>query len=278
MDNDNTQNRASCGYDDGVNLVELWEVLTRRKKTVISTLVLVVLCAIAFVFFTKPVYESKVVIQVGQIYQVGHLEDPAVLIQRLQAEHPFIGKIEAGKGKASNIITITTQGSLQAEAHQQLQKITDQLLHEHNLRYDIEIASPQREYASLLQRIDTIQSLITELSHLIVEMTKKKELAQATILVLEKSNLVKDVFALEQSATKFDRNMHHSGVTYHTSLISAPTTSATPIKPRPKRIIPLGIILGFILGIVSAFIVEFIDKATRQQMVNRRSKSIMRRP
>jgi uncharacterized protein involved in exopolysaccharide biosynthesis len=271
MANDNSQNRASCGYDDGLNLVDLWEVLTRRKKTVISTLVLVVLCAIAFAFLTKPVYESKVVIQVGQISKVGQLEDTSILMKRSQ-EHPFIKKIEAWKGKASSIITITVQASSQAEARQRLQKITDQLLHEHDLKYNTVMASQQQKYASLRQEIDTVRSLTNELSLLIVEMTKKKEFAQATILVLEKNILVKRLYDLERSAIDLDRDITHVGVTYPTRLITEPTSSATPIKPKSKRIIALSIMLGFILAIFSAFIVEFIDKA-RRQMADRRSKS-----
>jgi capsular polysaccharide biosynthesis protein len=271
MENDNSQNRASCGYDDGLNLVDLWEVLTRRKKIVISTFVLVVLCAIAFAFLTKPVYESKAVIQVGQISLVGQLEDTSILMERLQG-HPFIKKIEARQGKASSIIAITVQAASQAEARQQLQKITDQLLHEHDLKYDTEMASQQQKYASLRQAIDTVQSLTNELSLLIVEMTKKKEFAQATILVLEKINLVKKLGDLDLAAITLDRNITHAGVTYHTRLIAEPKSSATLIKPKPKRIITLSIMLGVILGIVSAFIVESIDKA-RRQMVDRRSKS-----
>lgn len=272
MDNDNSQHRAFNGYDGEVNLVDLWEVLTRRKTVAISALGLVLLCAVAFVVFSKPVYESKSVIQVGQVGLVGPLEETAILVQRLQAKHPFIGKIEEGQGKTSSIITISVQAPSQAEASQRLRKITDELFDEHKVKFDTVIASHQEKYASVRQHIDTIKGLISELSLLIIEMTKKKELAQATILVLEKSNLAKSLSALEESAITLNRNMNHP-LSMRTSFIAEPTSPATPIKPRPRIIITLSIILGLILGILSAFLVESIGKV-RQQMANRRSKSI----
>jgi len=268
MNCDNSQNRASNGHDDEVTFADLWAVLARRKIVALGTLVFVLLCAALFMVFSKPVYESRAVIQVGQVGLVGPVEESTVLVQRLQAENPLIEKIEEGKGKGNSIVTVTVRAFSQAEASQRLRTVADALFTEHKVRFDAAIAVQQEKYASVRQRLDSVHALINDLSLLVDELIKKKEPTQATILVLEKSNLVKSLAALEENAIVLNRNMGHP-LSMPTSFIAEPVTPDAPIKPKPRVIIPLSVILGILLSGLSAFVAEFIDN-TRHKVESRR--------
>jgi LPS O-antigen subunit length determinant protein (WzzB/FepE family) len=98
----------SGGYDSmnikresEISLVDLWIVLIKRKYIIAITFSIVLLTGFFYIMVTKPVYESKAVIQVGQVgqivppevaqfaqasRQVIFIEVPSVLIKRLSAQ------------------------------------------------------------------------------------------------------------------------------------------------------------------------------------------------
>ena len=67
-----------------VSLGNVWLLFVRRRNLIVTVFVLSVLTTGAIVLLTAPVFESRAVIQVGVISDVGPLESPADLVQRLK--------------------------------------------------------------------------------------------------------------------------------------------------------------------------------------------------
>lgn len=87
--------------DDEISLIDLWRTLVARRKVVAGVFMATMLATGAYLLLTPPVYESRVIVQVGQ--EGVPLEDLAVFQQRLLADHSELASVETTKGGANPV-------------------------------------------------------------------------------------------------------------------------------------------------------------------------------
>ena len=52
---------------DEISLLELWQILVRRKQWILLTLAVCVAAGLAFVYIKAPVYQASVKVRIGQV-------------------------------------------------------------------------------------------------------------------------------------------------------------------------------------------------------------------
>ncbi len=257
--------------DDEISLMELWNVLAKRKGLILAILLASVIAAGLLIFFTPPVYESRAVVQIGQI---GQIEPSATLVKRLLEQHGARDeRVADGKATAyvqaasvekdTNLISITAQGPTPNAVQGYLAQVLDRLVKEHRQLFD-NTQKEQQQYLNLMQvRTHEMGQAIGALDKSIRTVAIKDE-ALMVILAPEKSKLLEQRMALDQKQMELRMAMSELQ-SKPTALIKAPSLPASPVKPRPPLYFALAAILGLMLGVFSAFIVEFISKARKSQ-------------
>lgn len=256
--------------DDEISLIDIWNVLVKRKIMVLAVLLLSLLGAGIAVIVMTPVYESRAVLQIGQIGQIGQIESPAVVVKRLieqdgglDTDKQILSKTPtiktASVEKDGNLITIVAQASTPAAAQEYLTQIADKLLREHQRLLDY-AQNEKRQYLNLLQLRSrdfnqAIQSLDTSLRALTDE-----NIALEIILAQEKAKLFEQRGQLEQKQLELRMAMSELQ-SKPTALIKAPTLPVDPVKPRPAFYLALAAMLGVMLGVFGAFFMEFLGRA-----------------
>ena len=88
----NTQPANQAYPDDEISLIELWDILVKRKAVIALCFLLCVAGGAAFAYLQAPVYEASVKIRIGQVAVTqpgssGQLENADELSSRLIALH-----------------------------------------------------------------------------------------------------------------------------------------------------------------------------------------------
>lgn len=249
-------------YEDEIKLIDLWRILVLQKRVIFIVTIIVTCCAFFYLLLVKPIYESKVVVQVGQVGQVGLLEDVNVLKQRLVAERPNLVSAEVEKDGATSIIIITLQGSTSAEAEQGLRGIVERLLHAHETSYNFLIAQIQQRQEALVKDVNDLKKQRVEVSKIKNKMSVSNP-ALAVLLVSEIRSLGKEVGEKEEAAF----NLQMAGgrqQARRTKVVGEFFTSASPVKPKRQRVLALGVVLGSMLGILGAFGVNAVGQQKKK--------------
>lgn len=270
---------GSLGHptDDEVSLMELWRVLTKRTGLILSILLMSLIVAGLFIFFTPPVYESRAVLQIGQIGQAGQIESPAILVKRLIVQDKTDGgAAETGKARSfiqaasvernTNLISITARGPAPRTTQEYLARVIETVMQEHRKLSDFAQKEQQQSLNLLQVRGHEINQAIDAFEKDVRALARQSASADVaspyviTAFAQERSRL----FELRMQIEQKQRDLHIAMSELQskpTALIKAPTLSADPIKPRPLLYFALAIGLGLMLGVSSAFVAEFISKA-----------------
>lgn len=263
--------------DDDVRLLELWSTLTNRKGLISAIVLMSLVTTGLFIFFTPPVYESRAVLQVGQIGNAGPPESPYVLAKRLMTQDDLVrGKTTIGKfspylqtafvEKETNLISIIARGPDPGTTQGYLADVIARVMREHQELFDL--ARKERQQSlNQLQSIghDVDRALAANEKELGVWVRQPVMAGQVSALRVyfasEKSKLLEQRALLEQRQTDLRMAMlFHSKPT---ALIKAPTLAVHPIKPRPLLYFTFAMGIGLMLGILCAYAAEFICKARR---------------
>jgi uncharacterized protein involved in exopolysaccharide biosynthesis len=248
---------------DEISLIDLWCILAGRKTLVLLVFIAVMLIAVGYLLLADPLYESKVVVRVGQVGK--YIEDVSEIRQRLMAEHPMLTSVGKSKSGADNIFTLTMQKNDKLQAEQELRRITDKLLGDHSIIF-------AKAIDPIRQRIETLQAQYRENENQIgelntqIERYKVKEPAQTTILVMEKNYLSLSIANIEDRIANLQKDIAGPNIA-PTRLLGVQTTTEEPIKPNRKVVIALAVISGLMLGFFAVFIAEFFAHVRKAKAV-----------
>jgi len=270
--------RETVGYpgpayyrDDEISLIDLWNVLIRRKWMIAGAMVLCVLAAIMYSMVATPVYESRTVVLIGKVATIGPVENPDEMVQRLlQAykvgddteggrEMPYVEAISLNKRDADHVLTISARAETSQEASRFLSEVVEELLSEHQVWFD-------QATAVLKGRLDTLNALTRAFeSHIVtiqdeLNTVRKIDPVQASVMAVESGKLIAQLPDMEERRVNLELNLLDSR-SYPTSLLRAPTLTVKPIQPRPKLYVAIALVLGLMLGIFAAFFAEFLKNA-----------------
>ena len=249
-------------YDnDEISLSDIFIILIRHKNIVIATMITVLLIAIIYLWQAKPLYEGSFTVEVGragQMDEAAPLENLKVLHKRLQIEYPFIAKVD----RENIFFIITVRDYVRETVKEKLKMVSDQLLHKHNMTYNMEMNAMQKQDDLIRINITELRSQIDSMSSFIKEI-KTNEPTQASILVIEKNGLIENLLALEEKSINFNLNISKLKASA-TKLIHETAITDNPVKPKVVVIIMLSLITGIFISIFAVFIVEFFAKVSQK--------------
>jgi capsular polysaccharide biosynthesis protein len=259
--------------EDEISLVDLWNVLMRRKLLILALTILCVMAATLYSLVTTPIYESQAVVLVGKTPATGPLENPDELIQRLRQayrvgddtegarEMPYVEAISLNKREADHVVTITARAETPQQASQFLQTVIDKLMEEHRVHFEQAAALIKSHLLSLTSQTEAFQSQIALIQ---AEMDQVREVnpVQASVLAVESGKLMAQLPALEQRRNQLQLDLLDSR-SYASQLLRSPTVAAKPVQPRPKLNIAIALVLGVMLGVFGAFFAEFLHAARK---------------
>ncbi len=276
--------------EDEISLIDLWRVIVKRKKMIIGSLLLALLLVGAWLAITKPVYESRAVIGIGQVGQVGQVgqagqagqagqvETPQLLVQRLKEEYrvkdesegeqkfPLVKDVKTMEKSLPNGVEIIAQAYSAQEAQKFLVDVAAKVIKQHQKLFDLARTEQQRQLDSLQNEHDRIEQALALIEHRVSSLVGS-EASLAGLLTLQKDLLLQRLPQIEQQQTVVRLAMSELQ-SRPTVLLRQPTLPINPVKPKPGLYLALATVLGLMLGIFGAFFAEFIGKTRARMAVN----------
>jgi uncharacterized protein involved in exopolysaccharide biosynthesis len=251
--------------DDEIDLLDLFLIIWRWKWAVLSIFILVLAGAGIYLTYAVPVYESKSRLMIGQVSEVGLLEDGEKLSARVEHLNKNMSSGSASLSSAQlergseNIFEIIVQGENPSEVFELTRKISSQILRDHEKNFE-SLINPLNQK---LRFVDTQTVAVKELLSNFDDTQKSYSAPKSTLAILEKSRLMTELAFLEEQKMDFAIRLNPVN-TYPTFFLSEPGYPETPVSPKPKLVMALSVVLGLMLGLFSAFIFEFIRNARQR--------------
>lgn len=274
--------------DDEVSLVELWGVLARRKVLILTVLLVSLLTAGFFVYFTPRTYESRAVLQIGrvtqmaqigQVVQMTQIEPPATFVKRVMVQHGADnGGTESGNAdsfiqaafaeKDTNLVSIVARGPSPDAVQEYLTRVIGKLIDDHKNLFDGVRNELQNSLHIMQVRGHGINQAIAtnekEMGILVRQPTGANTITTmgAYLIASERSKLLEQRLLVEQKQTELRMAMSELQSS-PTTLLKTPTLPADPVKPRPLLYFLLASGIGLAMGIFIAYVMEFARRAVR---------------
>ena len=267
--------------DQEIDLVDLWLVLHRRRALFFGIVLAALATAIALILFMPPVYESRVVMQIGQVGGAGasgattSIEPSGVLVERLneeyrvndtsegKREYPVLANVTVNKGQP-NIVTLTARAHTREDARSYLATVVGKIQREHDQLWK-EVTSQQRARLDLIaERVQRMRQQMQSLDTLSASKTSNP--TQLAMLMQEKSKFLLELPALEEEQSALALSLSRLQ-TLPTRLLREPTAPTSPEQPRPVLYLSLALIIGVMLGAMAIFFAEFITNARQRLRV-----------
>lgn len=270
-----TQPPAQPYDDDEISLLELWQILARRKALILACFVLCLAGGAAFAFLTSPVYEASVKLRIGQVKGDSAaapviLENAEELSSRILAqygkdvaagitrERPFIITASVQKG-VTTTVQLTAEGDSPEDAARLLDDVVKGVQKTHTTMFEDNLKPIAERLKSLDEQRTALQQQYADLTQL-AEKLKDRDNVQASLLMIERSPITN---SLDQQATERLRLSQQMTppATRPTELIGEITAPAKPSKPKKALVLALAAVLGMMGGVMLAFVAEFVAKA-----------------
>jgi LPS O-antigen subunit length determinant protein (WzzB/FepE family) len=158
--------------EDEIDLRELWQVLKRRKRTVLTTTFLFLILALGYILFAKPVYEAKATIGIGKqlvkssdgVLHEKYFDDAKHLKQMLDVKYDTAGKYREKNAtayidsvsipkKTNGFLTITANAPSNAEAIKTIRKPIDVIIARHRVYFNSIIDTKKHEIETLTKQL-----------------------------------------------------------------------------------------------------------------------------
>ncbi len=276
-----TRETQEALQDDEISLIDLWRVVIKRKKMIIGSLLLTLLLVGAWLAITKPVYESRAVLGIGQVVQMGQVvqvEASQLLVQRLKEEYrvkdesegeqkfPMIKEVKTMEKSLPNGVEIIAQAYEPQVAQKFLTDVVTKVIKKHRTLFDIGRTEQQRQLDSLQNEHDRIEQALSLIEHRVSSLVGS-EASLAGLLTLQKDLLLQRLPQIEQQQIVVRLAMSELQ-SRPTTLLRQPTLPINPVKPKPVLYLALATVLGLMLGIFGAFFAEFVGKTRARMAVN----------
>ncbi len=276
-----TRETQEALQDDEISLIDLWRVVIKRKKMIIGSLLLTLLLVGAWLAITKPVYESRAVLGIGQVVQMGQVvqvEASQLLVQRLKEEYrvkdesegeqkfPMIKEVKTMEKSLPNGVEIIAQAYEPQVAQKFLTDVVTKVIKKHRTLFDIGRTEQQRQLDSLQNEHDRIEQALSLIEHRVSSLVGS-EASLAGLLTLQKDLLLQRLPQIEQQQIVVRLAMSELQ-SRPTTLLRQPTLPINPVKPKPVLYLALVTVLGLMLGIFGAFFAEFVGKTRARMAVN----------
>lgn len=248
-------------------LVDLWVIFTRRKSIIFLTISTAFLVAAVLVIFSRPIYQSRAVIEIGVLDEIGVLENTPHVMTRLKEKYGLDGSLGTGSfprlgsvaTAGENIIVLTAQGRTAASAQEFLSHVTADLLDRHRKIYD---AGRSRLEARLEAFDASIATIERQLGALDSSRQNLADNAQAAVVAIERGQLLLALSRIREAREEIAVSLSPVKA-YPSRFINETTLPVTPVAPKPLAYFAFAMFLGVLLAGFIVLVVEAISKARR---------------
>ncbi|NMG73929.1 Wzz/FepE/Etk N-terminal domain-containing protein [Aromatoleum diolicum] len=256
--------------ENELNLVDLWDVLVRRRIWIVATLVVCIAGAIAYLLLKPPVYEARVKLRIGQVAGAGFFEPPEVLSSRLLAmygedvadgvrrQRPFLKQAAIPKGVPGGVELVVV-ADRPADATALLGRIFEEIqkTHQETFRENWRVLNERIQHLDA-QRM-ALQLQFSDASDLI-DRLKPRDPVQASLMMLERGRISASIAGLDAERPSLVQKLTPPQ-TQSTELLGEIAAPQKPAAPKRGLVLALAVILGVVGGVLLSFVVEFFAKA-----------------
>lgn len=261
-------------YQDEISLLELWDIVVRRKLWIVATPLISVAAAFVYLFVATPVYEASVKLRIGQVADLGELEDPDVLSAWLVGKYgeeiatgvkrdpPFLAKAAVQKG-SKTVVDLVVRGISPEQSADLLRRIAEQVIERHGETYKSQVDLAYRR----IDQIDTQRRLLTELfaaSADLLNTLKQRDPVQASLLTLERGRLATELSVAERELPAWQQKLN-APKTVMTEMLGDVAVPAKPASPKKPLTVAFAAVLGVMGGVMLAFVAEFLARSKNQR-------------
>ncbi len=264
---------AQTYADDEISLLELWQILVKRKALILASFLICVAGGGAFAFLKAPVYAADVNLRIGQIGVVGLLENAEEVAARILAqygenvaegikrERPFITKASVQKG-VTTTLQLAAEGDTPEDAARILRDVVADVQKAHAAMYADNVKPITERLENLNEQRQALQQQYADITKL-VEQLKERDSVQASLVMLERAPITDSLNQQDAERLRLSQQLTPPQ-TRPTELIGEITAPAKPSKPKKALVLALAAVLGMMGGVMLAFVAEFVAKAKRR--------------
>lgn len=254
------------------DLVDVWLILRRRRTLFFIFVGVALLLAGALIQWMSPVYESRVVLQIGHVSGNIVLESASVLVERLTEKYrikdgtegprplPQLVSVKVNKG-APDVVTLTARAHTPEEAQAYLSGVATILQAEHDAVYQESILQQRARAAQVTLRIEQLQKHQKTLDD--NAALKSIDSTQRALLLQDRSKVLQEIRLFDQELAALQLGLSKLQ-TMPTRLLRDPTLSIRPLQPRPLLYLVLALAGGMIFGAIGVFIAEYFAQARQR--------------
>lgn len=246
-------------FSDEISLADLVAVLLERKGIVLGCLAGVLIVAGILVYLTKPVYESRAVLLLGEPFAQ---ETPQLLVLRLTENYkhdmlPALHDASIPK-QVLNSIELTARGHTPEEAKHFLDSVVGEVISERKRLFDLNQAEQQK-------RLEALQAMREQIEHNAstyqqgISAALKKDPVLSTLLLMQRISSSKILLDIQDEESKLVLQMSDLG-SNTSKILSPPSQPQSPVKPNIKAYLIIAAILGLLLGVFLAFMIDSFSK------------------
>ncbi len=267
----NAQAPAHNDDDDEISLLELWQILVKRKGLIVACLLVCMAAGAAFAFLKAPVYEADVKLRIGQVPGSGGLLENAeevssrILAQYgeniadgIKRERPFISTAAVQKSLTTTL-QLTAEGDTPEDAARLLKDVVSGISKTHTAIYEDNLKPIAERLKNLEEQRKALQQQYGDISAL-VDQLKERDSVQASLVMIERGPITTAINQLDAERLHLSQQMTPPQ-TRPTELIGEITAPTKPSKPKKALVLALAAVLGLMGGVMLAFVAEFVAKA-----------------
>lgn len=271
----NTQPSAQPYDDDEISLLELWQILARRKGLILTCFILCMAGGAAFAFLKAPVYEASVKLRIGQVK--GDDAAPPVMLENadelssrilaqygedvatgVKRERPFITTASVQKG-VTTTVQLTAEGDTPEDAARLLDDVVRGVQKAHTAMFEDNLKPIAERLKSLDEQRTALQQQYADLTQL-AEKLKDRDNVQASLVMIERGPITTAINQQDAERLRLSQQVTPPQ-TRPTELIGEITAPAKPSRPKKALVLALAAVLGVMGGVMLAFVAEFVAKA-----------------
>ena len=243
--------------DDEISLLELWQILVKRKAWVFACFIAFTLAGATYGQLKAPVFEATITLRIGQV-QAGLLESPQELVARLSDAGG--GAINASIARGTNnLVTVTAHSGSGDGAAQALEAAVQRVISAHAGIYNQSTQPIRERVAQMEAQRHAVEQELASLDQL-VQQLRGREPVQASLMVMQRTPLTQSLLQLDAGRLQLLQQLTppQTRPTEMLGQIAAPTH---PSQPRKWLILAVAAMLGLMGGVMLAFVTEFVANA-----------------
>jgi uncharacterized protein involved in exopolysaccharide biosynthesis len=249
-------------------LMKFWLVVARRKSIFLAVWLTAITSAAALSFVLRPVYEGRVVVEIGKVGGSLVVEEASAVVRWLKEEYgvddpdrrgalPRLDSIEHSPKSGQNILVLRVRDLSTDGAQEFLNGVASRLAERHQKLYDEASSAQQTRLRDLGVEIVALQNQVNLLEKLTKDLDDR---GQAAVVAVERGGLLGALAKLRDQRASLELSLS-AMQSYPTRLVGKPAVSNDPVRPRPALYLSLGVVLGLLLGVFAAFVAEFLANA-----------------